>query len=139
MQIVKQLLITAVLLGPLVGQAGEIWGQWKTIDDETGKAKSIVELYEKDGKLYGKVIDLLLKPDDTLCDKCTGKRHNQPIVGMDFLTHMEKDGEAYSGGEILDPANGKTYRCKLWLADGVLKVRGYIGFFFRTQEWHRVQ
>ena len=139
MQILKSLLLVTALCTALTAQAADVLGQWKTIDDETGKAKSIVELYEKDGKLYGKVVDLLLKPDDTLCDKCTGSRHNQPIVGMDFLTAMEKDGKVYSGGEILDPANGKTYRCKLWLEDGVLKVRGYIGFFFRTQDWHRVQ
>ena len=37
-------------------------GVWKTIDDESGKAKSHVKIYERNGKLYGKVTKLLLNP-----------------------------------------------------------------------------
>ena len=39
-------------------------GLWKTIDDETGKPKSYVELYIKNGKLYGKVTDILDKAEE---------------------------------------------------------------------------
>lgn len=117
-----------------------VLGAWKTIDDETGKPKSIVTLFERDGKLYGKVDKLLLKPQDTVCDKCEGKLKNQLVVGMEILTDMQRDGDEYSGGEILDPAKGKVYRCKLWLENNqTLNVRGYIGFLFRTQQWHRVK
>lgn len=118
--------------------AGDIVGQWQTIDDETGKAKSIVEIIKKNNGHYeAKVLQLLLKPNDTVCDKCEGDLHNKPIVGMTILSGMKKDGEEYSGGEILDPAKGKVYRCKMWLEDGKLKVRGYLAFLYRTQTWHR--
>lgn len=115
----------------------EVTGLWTTIDDKSGKPKSIVELYTKHGKLHGKIVDLLLKPDDSLCKKCEGSLKNQPVVGMVILHDMQQDDEVYSGGKILDPENGKVYRCKLWLEDGQLQVRGYIGPFFRTQQWLR--
>ena len=58
---------------------------------------------------------------------------------MQILSDMKLDGDKYEGGEILDPANGKFYRCKLWLEGDVLQVRGYLGFFYRTQQWHRAK
>ena len=121
--------------------AAEILGEWKTIDDESGKAKSIVVLFERDGKVYGKVKDLLLKPDDTVCKKCKGDLKDKPFVGMEIVQGLKanKKGE-YQGGKILDPIKGKFYTCKLWLeSNDTLKVRGYIGMFYRTQTWYRVK
>jgi uncharacterized protein (DUF2147 family) len=118
--------------------AENITGKWRTIDDETGKAKSIVEIYEEGGKYYGRVLDLLLKPDDTLCDKCKDDLHNKTVVGMVILSDMQKEGDEYNSGEILDPAKGNFYRCKMWLEDGNLQVRGYIAFLYRTQTWYRI-
>lgn len=132
--------IYAVLLAglSLPVLAADIVGEWKTIDDESGEAKSVVEIYERDGRYYGKVRDLLLKPDDTLCEKCEGELKDQPVVGMEIITDMEKKGDEYSGGEILDPESGKVYRAKMWLEDDDrLKVRGYVGFLYRTQTWQR--
>ena len=117
-------------------------GVWKTIDDETGEAKSHVEIFEKDGKLYGKVVKLLLKPADTKCEKCSGAKKDKPVVGMTIIEGMEKDGSEWEDGTILDPENGKTYTCKFWLSEddpNKLKVRGYIAFFYRTQDWYRVK
>lgn len=117
-------------------------GQWKTVDDETGKEKSIVEIYEQKGKLYGKVIKLLPGAASTTCDKCPGDKKGKPIVGMVFLTDLEKDGDEYDGGTILDPAKGKEYSCKISLEKpDVLLVRGYMGFSLlgRTQKWYRVK
>lgn len=123
-----------------------ISGQWKTIDDETGKAKSIVQIYKKtDGKLYGKIVKLFREKGedpDPICDDCTDYRKNKKIIGMEIITGLEQDGnEWYADDAILDPANGKIYDCKIWLEpsdNSVLNVRGYIGWFFRTQTWHRV-
>lgn len=116
-------------------------GKWKTIDDATGKEKSIVAIYEDDGKLAGKVEKLLDPEAKTTCDKCEGDLKDQPIVGMRILWGMKKDGSNWSGGKILDPKNGKTYRCSLSLADGgkKLNVRGFIGIALigRTQTWIR--
>jgi uncharacterized protein (DUF2147 family) len=123
-----------------------ITGNWKTIDDETGKPKSIVNIYKKsDGKLYGKIIKLFREKgedQDPICDKCTDYRKNKKIIGMVIITGLEKDGdEWYADDAILDPNNGKIYDCKIWLDEDnpdLLQVRGYIGWFFRTQTWERV-
>ncbi len=110
-------------------------GYWKTIDDETGEAKSIIKIYEVDGLLYGR-IDKLLQNPDALCDKCEGDDYNKPILGMVVLWGMKPDGDGeWSGGKIFDPKKGKTYRCSIWLKGQNLKVRGYLGPFFRTQDW----
>ncbi|TLM74765.1 DUF2147 domain-containing protein [Microbulbifer harenosus] len=114
----------------------DVVGRWKTIDDETGQPKSIVEIYEQGGKYYGRVVDLLTKPDDTVCDACPGALKGQKIVGMNVITDMVKKGDVYEGGKILDPAKGKVYDCKMWLEGGNLMVRGYLGFFYRTQTWY---
>ena len=128
----------------------EITGIWKTVSDEgsdKGKAKSHVEIFEKDGAYIGKVIKLLLKPQDTLCDKCKGDLKNKPVVGMIFLQDMKKTGkldeefgDEYAGGTIMDPDNGKTYKCKLWVKGDVLTVRGFVGFSLlgRSQQWFKV-
>ncbi len=124
----------------------EVTGYWKTIDDDSGEPKSIVHVYKNaDGTLTGKVVQLFRKPhedQDPVCEDCPKDdyRHGQKVKGMVIMSGMEKDGEVYSGGEILDPENGSTYRCKIWLeGQGKLKVRGYLGPFFRTQTWLREQ
>ncbi|MCC2958077.1 DUF2147 domain-containing protein [Massilia sp. IC2-477] len=121
-------------------------GVWKTIDDETGKPKSLVRITEENGVLTGK-IDKLFRPADQdqnpKCTACEGARKDQPIVGMTILWGLKKDGNEYTGGEILDPSKGKTYKSKLSLKDNgsKLDVRGYIGapMFGRTQTWVREQ
>lgn len=114
-------------------------GTWKTIDDETGKAKSYVQVYEYQGKYYGKVVKLINPSEpNPKCDKCTGAYKDKPIVGMTIMWGLSKEGNEYSGGQILDPAKGKVYNCKIWVEGGALKVRGYIGPFFRTQTWYKV-
>ncbi len=111
-------------------------GYWKTIDDETNQPKSIVKIYEVEGKLYGKVERLLQNPG-ALCDLCEGDEKNKPIEGMVVMWGLKPSGDGeWSGGKIFDPKKGKTYRASIWLADGKLKVRGYLGPFFRTQIWH---
>lgn len=121
-----------------------IVGKWKTIDDETNEPKSIVQIFEKEGKYYGKIIKLFLKESDRqnpTCDKCpdTDARKDQPTLGMEILRGMVKNNGKYTGGKILDPKKGKEYTCKLWIdKDNNLMVRGYIAMFYRTQIWQRV-
>ena len=144
---------TILLLAFLLVTVATTWAQspvgtWKTIDDETNKAKSYVEIYEKNGKLYGKIVKLLNRgPEedpDPVCDKCPTKddRYNKKVIGMEILRDMEKDDDEWEDGKILDPKKGKIYDCKLWLDEDdndVLHVRGYVAFFFRTQKWYRVK
>jgi uncharacterized protein (DUF2147 family) len=114
-------------------------GVWETIDDDTHKPTSHVFIYERDGKLFGKIIKLLVDPPDSECDKCKGSRKNQRIIGMEILWDLKKDGDVWSGGRILDPKNGKDYRAKIWLeGNNRLKVRGYWFIFYRTQDWRYV-
>ncbi|MDW3193971.1 MAG: DUF2147 domain-containing protein [Cytophagales bacterium] len=136
----KQLLIVALaLFGMTVGlQAQSIVGKWKTVDDNSGKERSVVEIFQEDDKYFGKIIKFIPGPDedpDPICDECKGKKKDQKIVGLQIIEDMEKEGDQYEGGEILDPENGKVYDCKLWIEDGKLKVRGYIMFLYRTQTW----
>ena len=120
-------------------------GTWRTIDDSTGKAKAIVEISEQGGALQGKVLEVLQSDDGPhpVCKKCEGTRHNQPIEGMTIVWDMKSDGDEWSGGHILDPKSGKTYKCKMSLADDgkTLKVRGYLGVSLlgRNQQWQRVE
>ncbi|MFT4659829.1 MAG: hypothetical protein ACI8XB_000079 [Patiriisocius sp.] len=133
-------IVFLLLLIPFIGWSQtDIFGHWKTIDDETGKEKSVVEIFDKNGKAYGKIISLL-NPDEPnpICDKCSDDRKDEAIEGMEIIRGMEKDDDEWSEGTIIDPENGKSYDCKIWVEDGKLQVRGYIAFFFRTQEWIRV-
>jgi uncharacterized protein (DUF2147 family) len=117
-------------------------GIWKNVDDEDGREKSHIEVYEKSGKLYGKVIKLLPAATITKCDACSGDKKGKSIVGMDILWDLVKSGKVWDDGEILDPKNGKVYSAKVEL-DGKdkLKVRGYMGVSIlgRTQTWYRVK
>lgn len=139
-------IITIVLLFATTlfyAQNKSVLGKWKTIDDETGKAKSIVEIYEKSGKIYGKVIEVLdMVHKDDLCKDCPGEDAKKPILGITVIKGLSKDGAEYGGGKILDPKNGKLYKCFIALeGNDKLKVRGYIGFSLlgRTQYWYRVK
>lgn len=118
-------------------------GKWETMDDETGKKKSIVELYKIDGKLYGKVVHIYpregLKPNPS-CKKCTDDRKNKPIIGMQIVRGLQWNGTEWENGTVLDPENGKVYTASIWLDSdnpNKLNLRGYVGIFYRTQQWVR--
>jgi uncharacterized protein (DUF2147 family) len=127
---------------------GVLTGTWKTIADEgedKGKAKSHLEIFEKDGAYFARISKLLLEPQDKVCDKCPGDLKGKPLVGMVIMSDMKKTGnvdsdfgEEYAGGKIMDPENGKSYRCKIWVKGDILTVRGYLAIFHRTQNWFRV-
>ncbi|MGB0294282.1 MAG: DUF2147 domain-containing protein [Flavobacteriaceae bacterium] len=132
----------AIILAALLSfQTSTVQGTWVNIDDETGVEKSEITLYVENGKLYGKIERLLLPEDQgKVCEKCKGKEKNQPIEGLIIVKGLSKDGEVWTDGKILDPANGKSYDCTIKLDDSnTLNVRGYLGFSFigRSQVWKR--
>ncbi len=137
----KSIIIVIVLIFGFSVNAQDILGKWKTIDDETGEAKSIVQIYKKDGKVFGKIIEIFNKERrDLPCVKCKGDDYNKPILGLDIIKSMTKDGKYFKNGTIVDPQNGKEYDLRLIVTDeGKLQVRGYIGFFYSTQYWEKVQ
>lgn len=118
-------------------------GLWRTIDDETGKERSFIRIAEVSGELQGVVERIIDRPGDDpghLCKKCEGDRKDQPIIGMTIMWGLKKKNDLeYAGGQILDPNNGKTYRCKLKIIEQgkKLEVRGYIGISLigRSQIW----
>jgi uncharacterized protein (DUF2147 family) len=120
-------------------------GLWKTIDDASGEPKALVRIsLDGGGALTGTIEKLFRKPGEDpnpKCDKCEGAKKDQPITGMQILSGLKPDGDEWSGGEILDPNNGKVYKAKARLADGgkKLEVRGFIGVALlgRTQTWMR--
>ena len=116
-------------------------GRWKTFDEETGQARSIVEVYEaKNGTLAGKVVETLYAPDP-VCDKCSGVNKNKPIEGMVILWGLKHDGDSWSGGTVLKPSAGKTYKSKARLLEGGKKfeVSGCLAFICKQQLWTRIQ
>jgi uncharacterized protein (DUF2147 family) len=117
-------------------------GLWKTVDDKTGQDKSLVRISDTGGVLTGR-IEKLLHPSspNPLCNRCRDDRHGRPMVGLSIIDGLRQDGEVWDGGRILDPQNGKLYTVRLKLIDGgkELEVRGYIGPFFRTQTWSRIE
>jgi uncharacterized protein (DUF2147 family) len=119
-------------------------GLWKTIDDETKQEKSLVRLTDAAGVLSGK-IEKLTDPtkQDSKCDKCTDARKDQKVLGMTIVEGVKKNPEEayWDGGTILDPNNGKVYKVRMTLQhEGkVLEVRGFIGPFYRNQQWIRVE
>ena len=114
-------------------------GTWKTVDDKTGKVMSNVEIYEQDGKLFGKITGLTEPVDDEgqpkICAECKGTDKDKPIVGLVIVQNLVPHGARYKGGTILDPEDGKVYKAEIWIQNGKLMVRGYLGIFFKTQTW----
>lgn len=141
----KSILCIAALFFSTIfyAQSQTVIGKWKTIDDETGKPKSILEIYEKSGKIYGKVIEILEEEHkNKVCSECSGEDKDKPILGMIVIKGLSKVGKVYKKGKILDPKNGKLYQCFITLeGNDKLKVRGFIGIslFGRTQYWYRVK
>lgn len=139
----RYLILSLALIACLGSMGQSAVGTWKTIDDETGREKSIVEITERDGKLYGKIVELFRLPtedQDPVCDDCEDDRKDQKVLGMEIVRDMEQDGDEWEDGTICDPKDGKIYDCKLWVDEddpNKLQVRGYVLFFYRTQTWIR--
>ena len=118
----------------------QIEGKWKTIDDETGKPKSIVEISkDSKGKYNGKIVQLLIKPENANCVKCKDDRKNKPLVELEIIRDLAKDGNEFSGGTITNPKDGKSYKTEIVREGDVLKVKAIIlGIAVKTQTWHKV-
>jgi len=137
---IRLLLVFVILLWSHLHGLSQITGKWTSIDDNSGQPRSVIEITERGGKFFGKVTKIYSQPGedpDPVCDKCATEdsRFNQKVIGMEILKELIREGEEFTDGHILDPENGKVYRCKVWLEGQVLKVRGYWGPFFRTQTW----
>jgi len=141
----KPLLAIVLLCGGFL--AGEVMaaespiGRWNTIDEKSGRVTSVVEVYDQGGKVFGKITGLTEPNDDKgkprICTKCPGSDKDKPVVGLVIVKDLRLEGEHYKEGTIMDPEDGKVYKAEMWLEQGKLKVRGYLGLFYRTQTWVR--
>ena len=117
-------------------------GTWQTIDDHWKKVKSLVEVKNENGTLKGYICKIYLLPHegtDPVCTECVGSLKNSKVVGMKMIWNFKKVNDKWVDGKILDPGNGNIYDASLWLIDNdTLKVRGYLGPFYRSQVWKRM-
>ncbi|MGC3945077.1 MAG: DUF2147 domain-containing protein [Chryseolinea sp.] len=135
----KLIFLLLLVASAAFGQTS-VLGQWKTVDDASGEIKAIVELVEYKGSVNGKIVKIFNKEHpDPVCEACDedDDRYRMKIVGMEIIRGLVPDNDGYGGGQILDPENGRVYRCRVWVEDGNLMVRGYWGPFYRTQIWRK--
>ncbi len=120
-----------------------IFGKWYSTNEETGEIDSVIEVYKKQEKAFAKIIEIKnSERENAVCDLCKDKNKNKPILGLNILNGLEKDGEEWSGGTILDPRNGNVYKCYIQLVqEDKLKIRGYLGLaiFGKTAYWQRAK
>jgi len=136
----KVVFTLALSLLTVLSFAQSFVGTWKTIDDNSGEARSYVEIYEENGQLFGKIAKLLDVDPSTVCDQCPGKKKNTPLIGLVIIENMKPYQDYWKKGKILDPESGSEYGCSFWIEDGALKVRGkhWTGLY-RTQTWYPVE
>lgn len=140
----KYLITALIIMSFSAAYASSPVGLWKTIDDKTGEPKALVRISDGGGTVSGKIEKLLNPnaPKNETCAKCDGDRKGKPIVGLTILRNLKKDSsdsDVWSGGDVLDPKNGKVYKARIEMKDGgkKLELRGYLGPFYRTQVWQK--
>ncbi|WP_405604505.1 DUF2147 domain-containing protein [Polaribacter sp. Asnod1-A03] len=140
----RKTILTALLFIITISiNAQTIFGKWNSRNEETGKVDSVIEVYKKEGVAFAKIIDIT-NPErkKAICNLCEGENKDKPILGLNILSGLEKDGDEWSGGKIIDPRSGKVYKCYIKLENpNKLKIRGYLGFALigKTAYWERVQ
>jgi len=133
----KKIFLVVILLSNLVTIAmAEVTGDWVTYDDKTGKKKSVIHITKQGNSISGTVVKLFPGALHK-CSACKGSLKDKPIIGMTVFRNLTYKNGKWQGGKILDPKNGKWYKCELWEEGPNLKVRGYILMFYRTQTWKR--
>ena len=127
----------------LTVQSQSIEGLWKTVDDQTGETKAVVKVYKEEGLLFGQIQQILVDgAENAVCDKCRGPLKNKPLIGFMTINGFKEEDGFYKGKELFDPEQGRSFRGKVWLDPkniNRLKVRGYLGFLYRTQTWIRLK
>lgn len=145
------LIILLINLHTSIADDKEVFGLWKSFNMKTKEPEAIVKIYKKDDKLYGKVLRLLpnrikeledLGEYPPICKKCPDEFKNKPIIGLNFIYGLEKEGNEWGGGKILDPETGKIYDVYISLDKknpNILKIKGCIFKpLCKTQRWERI-
>lgn len=141
---ITSLLFICLQIIAITAYAASPIGKWKTIDDVTGRVKSIVKIQGSPSNLSGTIVKLF-PGAMTVCTDCPGNLKGKPILGMTVMHDLKqnpRNPDEWTDGTIMDPKTGKTYRCTITVSpDGnQLNVRGYLGIslFGRSQTWIKV-
>jgi len=142
MQLIRAILLpTLLLLSMMTFAKPTVSGYWKSIDDQTGEVTAFWKLEIKDNFLLGYLVNYPGMNPDNMCIQCTGELQEffeKPISNTAWLNLSKKNREGiWEEGYIIDSGKGEKYKAKVWIEEGNLMMRGYIGFFFRTQTWLR--
>lgn len=146
MNINVKLILIVVLLLVAAGARADMTGLWQEYDDDTGKLAALIRISKRPDNVYEGVVEKVVATHEgdapLLCTHCTGKLHNRPLVGLRVLSGMKrKDKLHYDGGNVLDPDDGKTYKCSIHLSDDetTLQVTGFITFSWigQSEIWRR--
>lgn len=146
---IKRLMILILMIATFVftgiGQAADpsIIGVWSVPilkGKDKGKERSNVEIFQKDGVYYGKIVKLSTAPANALCTTCKDDRKDKPLMGMLLLWNLQKEGSRYVDGKVYDAEDGKEYKCSLSLATpDKLKVTACLLFLCESHYWTRVK
>ena len=138
----RTLLVAVVSIVLWIEMDAQVTGMWKITDEKDNVEKSIVEIFEKNNKYYGRVVKILPTSKRTHCEHCAGDQKDKPLVGMIIVSDLIKNENGGTDGKVLNPANGKTYSCYIELVEpDKLKMRGYLGWptFGKTMYWNRLK
>lgn len=133
------LLVPMLAIAAAASAADPVDGRWRTLDDETGKPMSIVEVSTAGGTLNARVVETLNEPN-AKCTKCSGADKNKPVVGMRVLWDLKQQDGVWGGGSGFKPSTGDSFKAKSVKpsADGrTLEVTGCKLMFCRTAKWER--
>ena len=126
----------------VTGYSQSVLGKWYSIDDND-QEECIINLYMVNGRLHGKVVELLQEEDrKKICKKCPGEKKDQPLLGLEILSNFQEDDGVWTGGRILVPKTGKAYKCNISIDENdQLIIRGYVGISIlgRSTFWQRVE
>lgn len=150
MRILHRLLAVGLMTFLLLPSAwgGDLTGLWQEYDDDTGKLTALIRIRMRPDNIYEGVVEKIFaaaaENAPALCTRCPGERHNHPLVGLPILSGMKrKDRMHFEGGEILDPDDGKVYRCRIQFTDDndTIQVTGYINFSWigQAEIWRRLK
>ncbi|MBP7763753.1 MAG: DUF2147 domain-containing protein [Deltaproteobacteria bacterium] len=107
---------------------------------DKGKEGSQIEIFEKDGVYYGKIVKLTSAPADALCTTCKKERKDKPLLGMLILWGFKKEAGRYVDGKVYAVEVGKEYKCVLTLlSPDKLQVTASVLFLSENHYWTRVK
>ena len=124
----------AIMAAPASAAAPAVSGNWLTLG-----GKAIVQIAPCGAALCGRIVRIV-KPDPgkPLNDANNPDKalRSRPILGIAILSGFTPGSDRWKG-QIYDPESGRTYRSELGRQGDVLKVKGCLGPFCRTQDWTR--